>query len=104
MPALKETAYPYFPKNIKPEELDRIYTPTAKEVEYAKTFTRTKEARYCFLVLLKSFQRLGYFTRVLSVPKIVLNHIAKTIHCHESKKALKNYDQSRLKRQHINNS
>lgn len=102
MPALKETAYPYFPKNIKPEELNRIYTPTAKEIEYTKTFTRTKEARYCFLVLLKSFQRLGYFTRVLSVPKIILSHIAKTINCPNFKKALKNYDQSRLKRQHIN--
>jgi len=102
MPALKETAYPYFPKNIKPEELDRVYTPTVKEIEYTKTFTRTKEARYCFLVLLKSFQRLGYFTRVSSVPLIVSKYIANAINFPNFKKALKNYDESRLKRQHIN--
>lgn len=102
MPALKETAYPYFPKNIKLEELERIYTPTDEEIEYAKGFSRTKETMYCFLVLLKSFQRLGYFIRVSSVPRIISNHIANTINFPNPKKALKNYDQSRIKRQHIN--
>jgi hypothetical protein len=64
MPALKETAYPYFPKNIKQEELERIYTPTDDEIACAKSATRSKNAEYCFIVLLKSFQRLGYFIRV----------------------------------------
>ncbi|MGD9212422.1 MAG: DUF4158 domain-containing protein [Desulfobacteraceae bacterium] len=72
MPALKETAYPYFPQNIKQAELERIYTPTEKEIAYARSFTRTEEAEYCFLVLLKNFQRLGYFVKATSVPTAIV--------------------------------
>lgn len=61
MPSVQETAYPRLKSNITLKELTAIYTPTAEEIGFAQQSTAIgSTTRLGFLILLKTFQRLGY--------------------------------------------
>ncbi|MBE9193783.1 Tn3 family transposase [Synechocystis sp. LEGE 06083] len=77
MTALDRTAYPYFKQVLSPEELAAFYTPTVEELVLARARVRRASNRLSFLVLLKSFQRLGYFPQSDVVPVAVIDHICK---------------------------
>ena len=77
MTALERTAYPYFKQVPSPEELVALYTPTDEELVLATSRVRRAANRLSFLVLLKSFQRLGYFPHPEVVPITVIEHIRK---------------------------
>ncbi|MFZ0927180.1 MAG: DUF4158 domain-containing protein [Syntrophobacteraceae bacterium] len=72
-----------------------FYTPTKEELSYAEGLIRPKDLKLGFFVLLKSFQRLGCFKPATSVPEDIAKHIAGTIGCNYSVRALKQYDRSR---------
>ena len=75
MTAIERTAYPQFKTQPSPKELSDLYSPTAEEVAFAQSQVRSKRGLLRLLVMLKSFQRLGYFPRSESVPPAVVNHI-----------------------------
>jgi TnpA family transposase len=102
VPAIYDTAYPRFKSNVSDEELYKIYTPTEDEIKIAKQNTQRDFPKLCFLVLLKSFQRLGYFVQIKDIPKIILEHISKSIKVDYNEKELKSYDTSGSKIRHIN--
>lgn len=60
MTALHETAYPRLKSQPTPEDLVTVYTPNQEELELVRSQTRQPTARLGFMVLLKTFQRLGY--------------------------------------------
>jgi len=76
LPTIQETAYPRLKTNISARDLAAIYTPTPKELALAEQVTRGKQAYLGFLILLKTFQCLGYFVPISQVPTIVVEHIA----------------------------
>jgi TnpA family transposase len=100
LPIIQETAYPCFRKNTRAKDLVEFYTPTKKELSYAESFIRTKNSKLGFLILLKSFQRLGYFVPVNAVPEDIAKHIAAEIGWTYSVRALKNYERSSNKWKH----
>ena len=61
MPTLQETAYPRLKSHVSARDLAAIYTPTADELALAAQATRGAVAYLGFLILFKTFQRLGYF-------------------------------------------
>ena len=75
MTAINRTAYPYFKPIPSSEELAELYTPTATELALAHSKVRLAPSRLSFLVLLKSFQRLGYFPHPEVIPDAVITHI-----------------------------
>ena len=79
MTALNRTAYPYFKQSPNPEELAELYTPTEAELALAAQRVRQVPNRLSFLVLLKSFQRLGYFPHPEVVPESVISHIREQL-------------------------
>ena len=79
MTALNRTAYPYFKQSPSPKELAELYTLTAAELDLAKRHVRSVPNRLSFLVLLKSFQRLGYFPHSEVVPEPVISHIREQL-------------------------
>ena len=79
MTALSRTAYPYFKQLPSPEELAELYTPTADELALAMRRVRSVPNRLSFLVLLKSFQRLGYFPHPEVIPDAVISHIRQQL-------------------------
>ena len=79
MTAKSRTAYPYFKQLPSSEELAELYSPTADEFALAKRRVRLVPNRLSFLVLLKSFQRLGYFPDPDVVPEPVISHIREQL-------------------------
>ena len=68
MPTESETAYPRFKSVVTDRELREVYTPTPDECELARQHTTGSVAQVAFLILLKTFQRLGYAVSLTAVP------------------------------------
>ena len=76
MTLIERTAYPRFAPRPTAGELARLYTPTLQELELARRATRGGGAqKLAFLVMLKGFQRLGYFPKTAEVPGAVVAHL-----------------------------
>ncbi len=75
MASIERTAYPRFKRNITKNELHRIYTPTLEETQFVHSFVRGDEFLLKAMVLLKTFQKLGYFPKGHSIPKPIIKHI-----------------------------
>lgn len=65
MASIERTAYPRFGRRPSASEVARLYTPSWREIELAGRVTRGGDQPLAFLVMLKSFQRLGYFPHPL---------------------------------------
>jgi Domain of unknown function (DUF4158) len=75
MTAIERTAYPSFKQQPSPQELTELYTPTLEELAFAQAQSASKSRGFRVLVLLKSFQRLGYFPHSEWVPLSVIGHL-----------------------------
>ena len=72
MPRLQETAYPRFKTTITEQELQEIYAPTPEELAFVEAQAYSATAKVGLLVLLKTFQRLGYFVTLSEVPRRIV--------------------------------
>jgi len=75
MASIERTAYPRFKQNPLTNELDALYTPTQDELDFANTTARKEQSRFNILLLLKTFQRLGYFPQVENIPPAIVQHV-----------------------------
>lgn len=79
MPSVNETAYPRIKSNLSAKELAEIYTPNTEEIEFAETQVRELIPKLALLILLKTFQRLGYFLMLNQIPHLIVVHISKSL-------------------------
>ena len=63
-----DTAYPRLKTRLIALELEQFYTPTDEELLFCNKATLSSTTRLNFVVLLKTFQRLGYFIMFNQVP------------------------------------
>jgi len=75
VPVIADTAYPRLPAELATAELE-AFTPEAAELAFARQRTRRSGPRLALLVLLKTFQRLGYFPNLADVPAAIVAHVA----------------------------
>jgi hypothetical protein len=101
VPSIAETAYPRLKNQISTKELLEVYTPTEHELKLADRQTKGAVAKLGFLVLLKTFQRLGYFILVKNVPTSIIKHIAGYIKIYEVPQKLDSYDSSGTRWRHL---
>ncbi len=107
MTSIERTAYPRFKRYYTPNELKQIYTPTQDEIKFAYEHTKGENNFLNIIVLLKSFQRLGYFPDLNNIPPQIINQIKKElsipeeINCHYSQKRTL-YRHRQLIREYIN--
>jgi Domain of unknown function (DUF4158) len=73
--SIERTAYPRFKRTIAAKELREAFTPGADEVAWAREATRSHAHLLGLVVLLKCFQRLGYFPKLADVPAAVVEHV-----------------------------
>jgi hypothetical protein len=66
---------PRFKSAITDRELQEWYSPTAEELAFAETQTRSATAKVGLLVLLKTFQRLGYCVTLPEIPRRIVERI-----------------------------
>ena len=101
MPSAHETAYPRLKSNPSPNELATVYTPTREETALADRVARGEIAHLGFLILLKTFQRLGYFIQLRDVPPVIMEHVAHTQGFLVAPGGLDDYDESGTRRRHV---
>ncbi len=85
MTSIERTAYPRFKRYYTPNELKEVYTPTKTEIAFALSVTTGEENYFNCLVLLKSFQRLGYFPKIKDIPPTVVNYIQTVLRLNKDK-------------------
>ena len=72
---ISRTAYPQFKRYPSNKELHELYTPTEEEIKFVSSRTKSKTGFLGLMVMLKSFQRLGYFTHPKLVPQPIIIHL-----------------------------
>jgi TnpA family transposase len=101
MPTVHETAYPRLKSSVSRRELIDLYTPTQTELELASHASKGGAARLGFLVLLKTFQRLGYFIALRDVPRGIVEHVGHDLGMLIVPDTLTEYDESGTRRRHV---
>ena len=101
MPSVYDTAYPRLKSSFPEKELNALFTPTADEFALAHEMTRSTPLRIGFLVLLKTFQRVGYFLPVHKVPRQVAEHLSLIYGVHYEAMEWAAYDASGSRYRHI---
>ena len=100
MARLDDTAYPRLKDHVSARDLALVYTPTWEEVALANGATKGSAARVCFLVLLKTYQRLGYPIRLDAVPTPIVDHIARSVGV-TTPLSIAGYDGSGTRQRHL---
>jgi TnpA family transposase len=101
LPSAHDTAYPRLKSSLSEKELNEIYTPTAEEFDLAHSVAHNTAMRIAFLVLLKTFQRLGYFLPLHKVPRQIAEHISLIYGVHYGAMEWEAYDGSGSRHRHI---
>ncbi|MUG98939.1 Tn3 family transposase [Scytonema sp. UIC 10036] len=100
MTVIERTAYPRFKQYPSAKELAEFYTPTPEDIKFIKPRVKSHEGLLSFMVMLKSFQRLGYFPHPEQVPIAVIKHLRSCLKLREWVKAIpserqrRNYEQA----------
>jgi len=100
LPTIHDTAYPRLKSSTSEKELNESYTPTAEEFEPIHSLTRSTAMRIAFLVLLKTFQRLGYFIPLHKVPRPIAEHISLIYGVHYEAMEWEAYNASGARHRH----
>jgi hypothetical protein len=96
-----DTAYPRFKSRLSQTELVESYTPSDTELMFCNSMTRSTSTRLGFVLLLKTYQRLGYFVSSKQVPNVIIEHIATAIGEPNDWVILEQYDSSQARRKHL---
>jgi hypothetical protein len=73
--SIERTAYPQFKRNPVVRELIAAYTPNEAEINFVFLQVQQPTHRLTLGILLKTFQRPGYFVSIDRVPPSVVRHI-----------------------------
>ena len=79
MTSIERTAYPRFKRFMSARELHVFYTPQPDEIVWAREAAGSDEHLLALVVLLKAFNRLGYFPALDEVPAEVVGHIRRDL-------------------------
>ena len=101
MPTIRDTAYPRLKGMSSPQDLRCLYTPSRRERAFARQHCVNREASACFSVLLKTFQRVGYFVAVRDVPPDIVRHIANRVRVRQDRLDRDGYDKSGSRSRHM---
>ena len=92
MTAIHETAYPRLRSNLTDKELRELYTPTPEEMAFVRQVTSSTVTALGVVVLLKTFQRLGYFPAMATLPPHLMAHLAGVMGTPNSDALLRQYE------------
>ena len=101
MPSLTDTAYPHLAPHPTTKTLAQLYTPTDEDKQFAQQNTRTPSNYLGCLILLKTFERLGYGVAISTVPQPIMDHIASCAQLKTLTPNWQSYDQSKARKRHL---
>ena len=98
MTSIERTAYPRFKRYYTEKELREIYTPTSPEKVFSWSHTTGLQNYLNLIILLKTFQRLGYFPQLKNVPLTLINYLKNILNLSEKIKV--GYEHQRTEYRH----
>ena len=101
MIAIHETAYPRIRSGISEKELVEIYTPKKDELEFIDKYSKTVSTKLGLIVLLKLFQRLGYFPEFKNIPFQIIEYIGVVSGFNNIKGNIKIYSKMKSRKIHM---
>ena len=101
MTAIHETAYPRIRSNLSEQELQTLYTPTPDDLAFIERTMKSTVAAFGGVVLLKTFQRLGYFPFFDALPPRLIQHLATTMGLLLPHETLQQYEQRGFRKWHL---
>jgi TnpA family transposase len=75
MTSIERTAYPRFRRTPSIKELRDLYTPTLADKDFVNKTARGPAQKFGLMILLKVYQRLGYFPKPETIPGAIIGHI-----------------------------
>jgi hypothetical protein len=100
MPSASDSVYSRLKNNPSSKELHEVYTPTPSELAFARERTRQPVQRVGLLLLLKTFQRLGYFVRYAEIPAPIVRHVSNCAGFPEVPEPMEAYDAGTARDRH----
>ena len=87
MASIHDTCYPRLKPNPSELELKNNFLPTQSDIALLdkNTSHHTLHIRLGFMLMLKSYQCLGYFTPINNIPKSIIKYISNSLNIRESK-------------------
>ncbi|MBO0782482.1 MAG: DUF4158 domain-containing protein [Ktedonobacteraceae bacterium] len=79
MTSVERTAYPRFTRAPSVKELRTLYTPTLTDIAFVTTTARGPAQKFGLMILLKVYQRLGYFPKPETIPGAIIGHIRSVL-------------------------
>jgi len=79
MTAIYKTVYPFLQDSYSDIELEMYFTPNIIEIDYVKANTKNKASRLNMLIMMKCFQKFGYFPTFKTIPNEIITYISKCI-------------------------
>lgn len=101
MTAIHETAYPRIRSNLSDPELQELYTPTVDDVAFVRRMTKSSVTELGLVILLKSFQRLGYFPSFDALPPRLIHHVAGAMGAQNPDESLRQYEAGGYRWRHL---
>ncbi|MEL6138106.1 MAG: Tn3 family transposase, partial [Cyanobacteria bacterium J06628_6] len=101
MPSVEETAYPRLKSNPSLEALETLYTPTDEEIALAQQTVRGDLPTVSFLVLLKTFQTVGYPMQLSEVPISIIRRVIGRIDSQLTPEEIAANDNARTRQRHV---
>jgi hypothetical protein len=68
--------YPDLPEPLTSADLQRFFSPSHAEREWAPTIARSPTSQVVLLVQLKVFQAVGRFLSLRTIPRLIFEHVA----------------------------
>ncbi len=100
MLSASDTAYPLLKASLSVQELEELFTPNVFELVFAESQTSQPASLVGLLLLLKTFQRLGYFVKVADVSSSIVHQVTRATGLREIPRGIATYDSSRTRRRH----
>ena len=101
MPSVEETAYPRLKSNPSSEALETLYTPTNEEIALAQQAVRGDLPTVSFLILLKTFQTVGYPMQLSEVPTSIIRRVADSVDSQLTPEEIAGNDNARTRQRHV---
>jgi len=79
MASIERTAYPRLKQSFSKTELIDFYSPKEDEIRFVQKTARREETRLHLLILLKTFQKLGYFPNLEEIPDSLLKFLRRAL-------------------------
>ncbi|BBH53097.1 DUF4158 domain-containing protein [Fluviispira sanaruensis] len=98
----EDTAYPRFKKSYSESELQKLFYPSEEEIEFCKNNSTGEKPLLCMLLLLKSFQNIGYFIQLNEIPENIIKFIVEKSNFKGTiNELIHGYQDSGSKRRHV---